>query len=579
MADFKPLKIPIKANFIDSQQSQPWAILCVLPFAYPDTYKLSKKDKTTDNALAVKKYVIVSDLLSVSVNSTKGDSSNVAEMLLASGDIDYTSVFNPGDHCFIWMGNDKDTYQRIAQSLTGPTNALPALNDADSGLKFVGRINSVRETLINSGGIKMLRYQLTAQAFTEFATMIYYNPYMKSQSDLSENPTSFYQRISQSFDNYFKSFAGGGFSIETLIDFYIDVFIGSGPSSSFRQSGIKNNVSSSNNSLLLPKAVSALLGVAQKKKKQLNSYADVLHYIMGIQKYKDSQYLPVVKEKSKTNNQKVTSLGLPGAVVGLPDLNSNTTLLNLIRSFMNPPLNELYFTLRLNENNQIFPTMILRQKPFGSISRGNRPRETSFFELPRWQIDQSRQIHSYNLGNTNVVRSNFLVLFGSLNGLNAGNEEKQSYQILDGNYAIDTLDVIRSGSKNLFYDTNVDVSISAKNTFTAVKYWKDLIADWDINLHLKFNGSMTLTGVQECIAPGDNLEYDNKLFHIEGIQHQYQVEETGTKHFMTSLALSHGVLLDGKYVYTSGDKRSDKSGVYPGYSDEQFNAGNKRVSS
>jgi len=582
----------IKQNQPDSHQSSPWAIIVFYSFVNPDTY-YSRVSSTAD-ALRVNPIMVVSDILSVNVSTAKGGSSHSADILLSSGDVNYVSAVNPGDHCAIWINDDKDNYKSVAEAIVNSNNIQAkanetAANSEHSGLKFLGKVESVREVLsILPTGIKTMRYQVSARGFTEFETMIYYNPYIKEISDAANEKMAFYEKISSSFDSLLKSYASAGYPIDNLMEFYINAFIGKGLSSDFKRAKGGSGASvirSSNNSMLIPNTVSAMLGLSDLKSKNHSSYADILNTIVGVQKYPESRYLPAIGSTYKNVNHKKTTVTLPGAHLGLPDIGSSVSLLSLIQSNMNSALNEIYFTLKLNENNKIMPTMVLRQKPFNTKRGSTRlgipqDRVTFFTELPRWKLASDRAIRFYNLGTNNATRSNFIQIFGALNASAQNQEDKHIAQILDGNYEVDTFDVLRSGSRNMFYETNADVSANGGGITTSIGYWKNLVIDWTINQHLKFTGSITSTGINEAICPGDNLEFDRKLFHIEAVQHIYQIFDDGSKSFETNLALSHGLLLDEKYLFEDPKHRVELTNPdYPGYSDEEILINGKTRSS
>lgn len=559
----------INSSHLDSHQAQPWCIVAFLNYQYPDTYYLDSSLKSIESALAVNKWVAISDPLSVSVTNSKGDSTNTAEMVLSSGDTNYSLRVNSGDHCFVWMHHDRAIFDRVSKALSGDLNTISEVNQFDSGLKFYGKVNSSREMLMTqANGQKSITYSVSAQAFTEMQTMIYYNPYIKDTFEKGNSNYNFYSSVSSTFDGLLR----GAFSIQDLVMFYINVFIGYGPSASSKNR-LAGVVASPNSAFLIPRAVSQIFGVGSKKEKQLNSFADLLNVIAGIQKYTSNGLLPDTTNASAGRNQKFTKIPLRGKTIGVPDLGSNSSLISLIRSIMNPALNELYFTLRANETGQIYPTMVVREKPFGSIHRKSL-KETKFSELPRWRISESRAIGAYNIGTSNATRVNYISLFGQLHGTNLNSDQSQSSQILDGNTRLDYLDTYRSGSRTMFYDTNVDVlSADNKSGLTSIGYWTELIADWDINLHLKLNGTMNVTGISEPIPPGDNLMYDGKLFHIEAVKHDYSVAQDGVKSFSTNLALSHGVNEDGTYAFNNSKNRSDRGSIAPGFSNSDSSSG------
>jgi hypothetical protein len=584
----------IDKNTADSHQSTPWAIVGFYPYAFPDTFyaKKNKNLSSNEDALKVNPLIVANDILSIQVSTGKGSPNHTAEIVLSSGNINYSSALNPGDNCAIWIHDDISYFSDIYKLLVNTNNRNASLSETSanygsSGLKFLGKIESVRQILSTSvTGVKSVQYAVSARGFTEFETTIYYNPYLREAPDTNADKETFYQRISNSFDKLVRSFKEGGYPIDFLMEFYINSFIGKGPSRDFRSHKTPAGAqidSSGNDALYIPRNISALLGQAALQSKSLSSYADILNTIIGVQKYSQQGYLPDITSKTQSSTQKRTTIPLAGNLLALPDIGTSVSLISLIQSNMNAAINEIYFTLRLNEKNLIMPTMVLRQKPFSTKKSGLNPdKMTMFSEIPRWKISADRAIKFYNIGTNNAARSNFIQIFGAMNASAASTEDVQVQQLLDGNYTFDRYDIVRSGSKNMLYQTNADAfrvnnASSSSNSFsdgkhvflTNIRYWKELVTDWTVNLHLKLNGSMTVSGISEPICPGDNLEFDGKLFHIEGVQHLYRVEADGSKTFETNIALSHGLLLNEEYLSTASQSREDLTeDIYPGITNE-----------
>jgi hypothetical protein len=54
------------------------------------------------------------------------------------------------------------------------------------------------------------------------------------------------------------------------------------------------------------------------------------------------------------------------------------------------------------------------------------------------------------------------------------------------------------------------------------------------------NGTCSTVGIAAPIVPGDNLEYDGVVYHIESVSHSCSVSPNGVRHFITQLSLTHG---------------------------------------
>jgi hypothetical protein len=569
----------VTQNSFDSHQSQPWAIVCFLRYVYPDTYH-SFTTRTSANiaqALQVTRIVVVSDIVQATVSTTKTGNNNTAELILKPAQYDYSGLLSPGDHCLIWMGNDTQLFNTVSNSVL---NGMPS-NDITSGLKFVGKVFSSREQLTTtSTGIKIVTNNISLKAFSEFDTQIYFNPLLARATEQNDG-LKFLSNISTQWNNVLLNAQNGGFPVTSIMTFFVNLFFGRGPQNS---SGIPGVDRSSNYSFLVPKELAALLGknVTDKTKPTAFCYADVLQTLFGVQKYNNGSFIPSnVTAQTATSNQKVMSNALAGTVLSPPDNFNNVSMWSLLDSHRNGSLNEMYSTLRVNENGQVVPTLVVRQVPMTSINYTGKSIATNFLEIPRWVLDETMALGSYNIGTSSNLRFNFVQVYGSFLGNRTDPQTSMRDQINAGNVAIDSLDAIRHGTRNLIMTSNNDVeSPPGSGIVTNISAWKDLISDWYINGHLKLTGTVTMAGIVAPICVGDNLQYDGKVFHIESVSHTYVQEDEpqAYKSFVTSLGLSNGVLLSGDYYFTQDPRRSmQTSPNLPGYSDEEVYINNSYI--
>lgn len=551
----------IQPNQPDSHQSQPWAIACFLPYQFPDTFDLPSNQQSNANALAVNRLVVVSDILSINVSNSKSGLANTAEIELSSGNTNYGSALSAGDHAFIWLHNDQSQYDPISKSVY----ALSQSNGQNSGLKFMGKVHSVREVLTTGfTGIKTLRYVVTLKGFTEFESQIYFNPLL---SAADEDALKLYAKISDQWNSVLSQFAKvGSIPVGTILEFFVDVFFGLGPARAGKFGTITR---SPNDAFLIPKPVGALLGVTASSKNDL-SYSDVLDTIIGVQKYHQDSFIPDLTGDTADANQKDCKIPLYGNMISLPDNFNNVTIWSLLDAHKNSTLNEMFITMRLDQFDNIVPTLVVRQQPFTSANFTGAINATQFLELPRWVLDDRMVMGQYNIGTSNATRCNFLQVYGQMYGQRTDAQGSQRQQIVDGNFKLNRADVVRSGSRNFILTSNADVQTQGGQSVSSISAWANLLADWYMNMHLKLNGSITMPGIADPIAVGDNLEYQGIVFHIEAVQHSYNCSERGEKTFTTTLSLSNGVLTNGAYAYTRNIKRSGLSNQSPpGYSDEE----------
>jgi hypothetical protein len=250
-------------------------------------------------------------------------------------------------------------------------------------------------------------------------------------------------------------------------------------------------------------------------------------------------------------------------------------------------MNESYTAIRLDQNNRIVPRFIVRQIPFSSIFLPKRlksmsidpniVKHTPFLDLPRWVIDPSMQINSFNIGTSDVPRFNFFQVYAQLNSVQGalGAAGAQYAQINAGNYAIDEIDISRHGVRTMTPDTGCGLSdplISGFSGFSEIQTWTALVTDWYANGHLKLSGNINCVGISAPICVGDNLQIAGKLLHIESLTHNYEVTdgEKPVKSFSTTMDLAHGILTNGKYDYNDAKMRKNlKNPLAPGFSDEE----------
>ena len=581
------LKYSLTKNTTDSFQSVPWAIIKFFSFVGKDTlYDTGAQVSINDlsSIIKVRETVVVSDILKLRVSSSKNGFMSTGDATLSSGDLNYLSLLSPGDHAMIWMGTDYGDFERISNRILGQN--LPS-NDFNSGLKFIGRVNSVRAIYNTAtGGTKTLRYAVTFKGFSELGTSLYYNyalapnsPENQGNSDLQQM-TRIYGEISKSWNSYFFSNDKNKVNTQSLIQFLIDIFLGVGPGDEAQR--IDKAVKSPNSAFLIPKELLSILGIPNKN--PTPNYANMINLLMGIQNYTNNSFMPDINPTGSISVQKFTPKQLHGTVTTPPDVFNNTPLFSVLQQICNPVINEIYTTMRVNENNQIMPFFVARQIPFTSIySKDDNGNPLTgggaiFTDLPRWTVSDSIALGSFNIGTSDAARFNFFQIYGQLFGVNSTSPNfAQFAQIKAGNFALNPIDVMRNGSRNMVQTVLSDFSDTVDQKII-ISDWAQLIKDWYGNSHLKLNGTLTTVGIQAPVAVGDNLELAGKLFHIESITHDYTVDDTNgpgpvTKSFVTSFDLSQGVLSDGSYAFNEpvarGNLNQNNRGLEPGFSDEE----------
>lgn len=573
----------IQNNTSDSQQSSPKICIVFLPYKTKDTFHSTlSKIKDASSAVDTDLILTTSDIGSCKISTSKGAATQTADVLFYPNQRNYLKTISTGDNCFIYLHNNEShsidgqnrtlSFDEVVQSLK---NKQPA-NDFYSGLKFYGKVNAVREVFnTGSDGVKTVRYNVTMKGSTELESQIYFNNLLQSPTAAALLDLA---NISSKWRSQFD--AQPSQNCQKVLDFIVETFLGVGPDKR-RLANSGGNQRSPNQALAIPTQVATYFNRNNNAHGSVGfTYDDIVVRSFGIQKYPD----PSLDEDTDVNAAKFTpdtEESLNGFVNVAASNFSNTTVWGLLQQHSNSTINEMYSTLRTDVNGDIVPHIVIRQKPFtskffASQNYSNLP-VTNFLELPRWIIAPERAIGSYNIGTSDAVRFNFIQVFGK--SPTFANPDATTYnQLVAGNYAIDDLDIIRTGGRFGTFTSNADIIGQGNNQNNLVKNiqtWTALVSDWYINGHLKLNGSITTSGIVEPICIGDNLEYQGILFHIEGVDHTYSCDENGgNKSFSTSLMLSNGILTDGNYVHTETAqhiKDNTKPGVLPGINGEDNN--------
>lgn len=592
----------ISQNSIDSQQSVPNYLISFIPFAYRNTYYKQDDQKSFyELATATKDSIlVVNDAVSINITYGKGSHLGGAEIQLISGDVNYSSAIAPGDHAFIWLFDNKIDWERITKYCANLKEAPKdgtSLNDFNSGLKFVGRVQSVRQTLVtNARGAKTYRYHVVLGAFTELDSQVYFNEHLSpdslKQSGQSAANLEFFTNISQQFLKMFSDQTKNRLSIEDVCNNIINIFMGSGP----ENLDINGTPRTPNAAFLVPARVATYLGLSpfNKEKGSLGiKYSDILHRIFGLQKYNFTDSLFPDNAKGQTNKSVIFQCDkrLKGNLITRLGNFNNVSLMSLLHEYSNPTLNEIYTCLKFIPSKGIMPTLVLRQIPFSTDKITQKEKNigaddvTLFSSLNRWKIDPSFPVFEYNLGSSDAERFNFILTYVNVQ-TETNPETNFKVQIANGNSRIDNADIVRSGPRIHTTISEMDVNTSglnAKDPYDSNK-WAGIIADFFVNGHLKMNGTIVLAGIQKPICVGDNIEFDNKLFHVEGVSHSMIVDpSTGKKTFRTVLHISHGYYIsNGQLKYMcemSSQREGQKDILLPGYTDEERWIGDRPITS
>ncbi len=566
-----------------------WA-LCVVRFKKRNTFdrtKLASGDQDGSVVAAeLQPLVIVEDCISMMTSKTK-ESMSGSLVATLKADVNYAAEIAPGDWILGWMTR---TPEKIDQ-IVGRVGRGEPVNGFHDCLKFLGRVSSIRKQMNTSAdGHKTVTYALQAISFQEFSSQVYWDPALQ----VSESAIFTYQgRLGILVENIV---AEGGIDINKIIPELIETLYGRGipPQGSnpagFRETQIVTGHTSGTGeapfSFVVPETVGKLLGIKSRSKTSgVLAYADLLQRLIGRQKY-DSEgtadQAPQTLLASKLQPRLQPMEGL--FVVAVPQF-SGRTIWSVLNDYLNPPLNEIYTTLRVDGAGSILPTVVVRQLPFSTTLyktfktiQGtfvlSEEEQTFFTELPRWRLPPPALL-SYDIGRSDSLRFNFIHLTAQTTAQTLPNSI--GWQLANTPPIRDVQDIQRNGMRA----DMLTAMTNLKDSRLGVQKWMILRADISMSQQLMLNGTVNSYLIEEPICEGDNFEMDETLFHIENIVHTGSVTSDGHRRAMTTLQLSYGVRtaplfqesvekpVDGGLVIFSETQPTDLTASDPGFSSDK----------
>ena len=575
----KPYVKLINKNAIDSHQTSPSWVVAFTRFNTRDTFNYKelgpKKLEPVRNPL-----VVENDCISISIETSKTNHTPKASLTLLSGDLNYATAVAPGDFFTVNIVNSPEKAREIRVKAG---NKQP-INKPGYGFKGVFKVNTVNKivSVEPMSGQKILRYQITGYAFTEFNNIIYYNPTL---------PLKALEALLLSINLDIQEVIGDKENIQKVLELLPNVFLGGGK---IAPSGAL--ITAKKNPYIIPKDLFQLLGLDGK------FAIDMYRIMIGIwSSFSDkTNFAKGMNPKTKENKQIQTlTLSLKGRIPVQTVSLVNITSMEIIKRFSNPLINEMYACFRVDANTGLILTkLVIRQKPFNSNHfeqflanktefKTSIVEHTKFLELPRWKMD-SNMIYNLNFSKNESLRFNFVHIIGSTGNSNLDGS-LQSFSNADGSNCIfDEIDIQRHGMRPYTQISNFDW-IDDKNKKGYSPEWAALCFDWVYGGHLKLNGTMNCVGIEDDVCIGDNLELYNTVFHIESIQHIAGITPDGKKMFRTNLSLTNGidkrsstegaVYPEMDFVDTLKDRKDDYDfgeQILPGFSDTQDILGRKK---
>ena len=532
--NIEPIGTGVGENNSVNQISPAW-VLTFVRWNNRDTYR-----NTNIASTEVRDPLVVeNDCVQVSTTSNKGTLTPSMTASLIMTDINYETSVAPGDFVIVNMLNWESDARRVADN----ARAKLPLNGLNDGFKGLYKVQSVRKTLSVDPitGTKYYIFKITGFAFTEFNNSIYFNPFMLDPSADKKNPLLFSSIISTNWANLYNK--RGFVNVQDLVAILIQNFIGTGVTSK----GIANKngtLQTFNTHFYIPQLVGQYLGVKNAK-----AAKDVYNYLFGVQKYSgaSSPNTTITDGMNPTglytryNRFWYTGNKCEGDSILKAEYWNNVKAWAILNQYTNSPLNEMYTCFRVSPEGNVMPTLVFRQIPF--TTEDYKPTTlpvTRFMNLPRWNIDPSL-ITGFDIGREEAARINFVQYFAT-STIDIGGTAL-SLEIAKQNYSYDIKDVQRSGLRPYIIVTQFNEPSGGHGDIAFKSpLWAKIMGDALIGGHLKMNGTVNSIGIVQPIATGDNLQFDNTVYHIEQVTHTCQINpEDGKKSFRTALSLSSGV--------------------------------------
>lgn len=574
---------------------------CVVAvFRYKNPVSFSRRKGTSssqniaDAAEVRSSIIIIDDISSATVSSSKTSHITSLNLNLRPG-MNYTSEVLPGDYIFCWMVQNREDLLDLKKRLE---NEEPC-NKFNDGLKFFGKVNACRKKFMNHAatGHRAVSHNVSGVGFGEFDASVYFEPYLQLRS--VGLATDWLQNYGVRLNEVIAQ-NGTGISVNKIIPLLLQVFYGAGIP---KNRGVPNANADltegldNPNAFVVPTPVGKVFGITQGSKPNgLVAFTDLLEVVHGIQKYEGDRSVTSSTNTSQItdqNNGKVSSnqgvlfqpkgadtdYGSKVHFTGIeqlgiftpspPSMSGQKSVWSILNQFLNPTVNEIYTALRTNLRGEIFPTFVLRQLPFstGLVSESYKPRpiqvagantrvdvlaaraleatavefrepttinQTYFAELPRWRIHPIF-IRNFDLGRSDALRFNFIHVIGesgAKTGLNIPGAFVRDPPIKDD------LDIARSGLRPYMRTVPCAGADIANRSAGA---WMYLLSDFLMGQQLTLTGTLELDGIQQPIVPGDNIELDDVLLHIEAVVHTFNADVNGNRKFLTTLSLAHGM--------------------------------------
>ena len=565
--------------------------------------------------------IISGDCVNLNISNNKRSPIKSLVATLKQSKINYLKEILPGDWIMAWIVDSKEKFNDIIKRI----KKQEACNKFTDGFKFVGRVFGIGKDVSKEPmGRVSISTTLECVAFKEFETKVFYDHTLARNQDVKGALGIWLARIGLDVFTLFGNELKNGNlddNVHTIIPSLFKILLGTGlqreelnplaskgiPTVTGSQSG--TDLDSPPFAYLVPKQIGSLLGRSSSKQTRNGTlpYADLIELIFGIQEYpgnndKDGTdeskiFTPHIDYKTQltVGLHKFTGKKMLGAFTPQYPTFDNAPLWGVFQQFLNPAINEMYTCLRVNDEGNIVPTLVLRQIPFtteaipikqeavvplnneniinnpDSLKKQQQSilsedtstiNATRFLSLPRWLL-KTFMVDKIKVGTSDSTRCNFVKIQGVNPNKGAFTLSQQSAV----NPPIrDDFDIARSGLHPITANVNCGILNTAGKVPTK---WMRLVADWMIGMQFTLNGTINSIGIYSPICEGDNLEFNGVVYHIEGVTHNCSQNSEGLKTFDTTLTVSNGMNVnqdssDPRFfpAYPSISKNSDNAFLF-----------------
>jgi hypothetical protein len=568
-------------NYIGNSAS--WA-MAVIPLGRPQSFSRSTNSsigKAIEGGFTrrEKPFIITDDCVSLNLSNTKRGHTKTLQATLKHSGVNYLSsdVVLPGDWIFAWCWNNEEDKRRVIKQI----NDAKSANGFGDGLKFVGRVHNIRKSVqVSPDGIRIASYSIQGIGFEELDTQFFYDFALATVAAAKNDISTFMAQVGLDFTELSSQEQARAGKIkdncDRLIEALINIILGKGVANTINRpierseakarlinsdvlKDVKNLVAPQANkeapfAYLVPVVVGTLLGrdVMGKSKSGVFGYADILDTLIGVQRFNERDnntssvftpdlLYPEIDAATSTTSRKKTGTPLKGTFLPVNPSFVNRPLFQLLQQFLNSSINEMYTALRTNENGSVVPTLVVRQIPFSTPSAKEYQDFplTRFLSMPRWVIDPV-MVSSIDIGRSNATRTNMIHVYGE--AMTSGVNDSVTAQMSRNSPIFDRTDIQRSGIRAKMQTVNC--ALPDQQRKDGGRIWMEAIADWTIGSQYTLNGTLRCMGIQSPIVEGDNVEFEDVVYHIEGVNHSCSISPDGRKSFKTSLDLSNGMPKD-----------------------------------